>query len=73
MVIVFILLADGDRSPQRSEPYKRVINVEEIKQVEEVKQLEEVKRKKLDKLDIVLCMSALACTLVAVVMFVMLI
>ena len=41
--------------------------------MEEVKQVEEVERKKLDKIDIVLCMSALACTLVAVVMFVFLI
>jgi hypothetical protein len=43
-----------------------VINVEEVKQVEEVE------RKKLDKVNVLLCMSALACTLIAVVMFVML-
>jgi hypothetical protein len=42
-----------------------VINVEEVKQVEEVK------RKKLNKIDITLCMTALACTLGAIVLFVM--
>jgi hypothetical protein len=44
-----------------------VINVEEVKQVEEVK------RKKLNKIDIALCMAALACTLGAIVLFVMMI
>ena len=57
----------GLKPALRAEPYKRVINVEEVKQVEEVK------RKKLNKIDIVLCMAALACTLIAVVMFVLLI